>query len=206
MFAAVFFLCSFLLLILFKLPNKCKRSKVFTIFYSSIVLKAETPLRFSTQLFLWKQKLSRILHSKNFRNDGKFKNCHYILSYLLIGSYQPLLNMRYVKVQTRKHPYIVCITYTFYKQTVFSHHVWPPSIAFVTSWRKKNYSVLYCFLMFPLTVCVCLSVCLSVCIQFISKSYWPIMMKLGRMMNSDNISVPFEDEINRLSRTHTAAI
>ena len=55
-------------------------------------------------------------------------------------------------------------------------------------------------------VCVCLSVCVSVCIQFISKISLPILMKLGRMMYNDNISVPFADRINRLSKTHTSAI
>ena len=54
-------------------------------------------------------------------------------------------------------------------------------------------------------VCVCLcvwvSVCLWVCISIISKSSGPILMKLGRMMYNNNISVPFKDEHNRFIRT-----
>ena len=50
-------------------------------------------------------------------------------------------------------------------------------------------------------VCVCVSVCLSVCSPIISKSYQPILMKFGRKVYNDKISVPFEDEINRLIRT-----
>ena len=49
------------------------------------------------------------------------------------------------------------------------------------------------------SVCVCGSVC--VCMGRLSqKSYWPILMKLGRMMYYDNNSVPFEDEINQFIR------
>ena len=55
-------------------------------------------------------------------------------------------------------------------------------------------------------VCVCLCVCVWVCISIISKSSWPILMKLGRMMYNENISVPFKDEINWFGRTHTLAI
>ena len=54
-------------------------------------------------------------------------------------------------------------------------------------------------------VCVCLSVCLCVCvsvfISIISKSSWPILMKLGRMIYNDKRQVPFEDELNRFIRT-----
>ena len=53
-------------------------------------------------------------------------------------------------------------------------------------------------------LCVCVSVCLCVCWSIISKSYRPILMKLGRMMYNDNISLPFEDEINRIDRTQTS--
>ena len=55
-------------------------------------------------------------------------------------------------------------------------------------------------------VCVCVSVCVWVCWSIISKSSWPILMKLGRMMYNENISVPFKDEINWFGRTHTLAI
>ena len=55
-------------------------------------------------------------------------------------------------------------------------------------------------------VCVCLCVCVWVCWSIISKSSWPILMKLGRMMYKENISVPFKDEINWFGRTHTLAI
>ena len=48
------------------------------------------------------------------------------------------------------------------------------------------------------------SVCLCGCISIISKSSWPISMKFGRMMYNDIISVPFEDEINRVDRTQTS--
>ena len=57
-----------------------------------------------------------------------------------------------------------------------------------------------------LCVSVCLSVCLFVCRSIISKSSWPILMKLGRMMYNENISAPFKDEINWFGRTHTLAI
>ena len=50
-------------------------------------------------------------------------------------------------------------------------------------------------------LCVCVSVCLWVCISIISKRSWLILMKLGRMMYNDNISVLFEDELNRFVRT-----
>ena len=50
-------------------------------------------------------------------------------------------------------------------------------------------------------VCVCLCVCLWVFISIISKSYWPILMTLGRMMYNDERQVPFEDELNRFIRT-----
>ena len=50
-------------------------------------------------------------------------------------------------------------------------------------------------------VCVCLSVCEWVCIRFISNISWPILMKHGRMMYNDNISIPFEDELNRFIST-----
>ena len=52
----------------------------------------------------------------------------------------------------------------------------------------------------------CLCVCRLVCWSIISKSSWPILMKLGRMMYNENISVPFKDEINWFGRTHTLAI
>ena len=52
----------------------------------------------------------------------------------------------------------------------------------------------------------CLCVCRLVCWSIISKSYWLILMKLGRMMYNENISVPFKDEINWFGRTHTLAI
>ena len=51
------------------------------------------------------------------------------------------------------------------------------------------------------SVCMCLCVCLCVFIRFISKSSWPILMKLGRMMYNDKVQVPFEDELNRFIRT-----
>ena len=50
-------------------------------------------------------------------------------------------------------------------------------------------------------VCVC--VCRSVFIQFISKSSWPIMMKLGRMIYNDKRSIPFKDKINRFVEYHS---
>ena len=56
------------------------------------------------------------------------------------------------------------------------------------------------------SACMCLSVCVSVFISIISKSSWPILMKLGRMIYNENISVPFKDEINWFGRTHTLAI
>ena len=43
------------------------------------------------------------------------------------------------------------------------------------------------------------SVCLCVCASISSKSYWPILMKFRRMMNHDNILVPFGDGINHLT-------
>ena len=51
-----------------------------------------------------------------------------------------------------------------------------------------------------------LCVCRLVCWSIISKSSWPILMKLGRMMYNENISVPLKDEINWFGRTHTLAI
>ena len=56
----------------------------------------------------------------------------------------------------------------------------------------------------PRVVCVC--VCLWVCRQIISKSSWPILMKLGRMMYNDKVQDPFEDGMNRSGRTHTPSI
>ena len=53
---------------------------------------------------------------------------------------------------------------------------------------------------------VCLCVCVWVCWSIISKSSWPILMKLGRMVYNDKIQVPFEDEMNRCGRTHTSPI
>ena len=53
------------------------------------------------------------------------------------------------------------------------------------------------------SACMCLCVCLSVCHSIISKSSQSIFMKLGRMVYDDKISVPFEDEINRLVEEHT---
>ena len=50
-------------------------------------------------------------------------------------------------------------------------------------------------------VSVCVSVCLWVCSQIISKSSWPILMKLGRIVYNDKRQVPFEDELNRPIRT-----
>ena len=50
---------------------------------------------------------------------------------------------------------------------------------------------------------VYVSVCLRVCHSIISKSSQSIFMKLGRMVYDDKISVPFEDEINRLVEEHT---
>ena len=47
-------------------------------------------------------------------------------------------------------------------------------------------------------------VCVSVCLAINSKSSWPILMKFGRMMYYEKIQVPFEDEINRIDRTHTS--
>ena len=55
-------------------------------------------------------------------------------------------------------------------------------------------------------VCVCLSVCGWVCSPIISKSSWPILMKLGRMMHNHKRQVPFEDGMNRFGRTHTSPI
>ena len=55
------------------------------------------------------------------------------------------------------------------------------------------------------SACMCLSVCVSVCLcvcsPIISKSYQRILMKFGRMVYNDKISVPFEDEMNRFIRT-----
>ena len=53
-------------------------------------------------------------------------------------------------------------------------------------------------------VCVCLSVCLCVCGTDNSKSSWPILMKLGRMVYNDKSSVPFADEIDHVDRTQTS--
>ena len=50
-------------------------------------------------------------------------------------------------------------------------------------------------------VCVRLCVCLCVYGSIISKSYQRILMKFGRMVYNDKISVPFEDEMNRFIRT-----
>ena len=51
------------------------------------------------------------------------------------------------------------------------------------------------------SACMCLCVCLSVFISIISKSSWPILMKLGRMIYNDKRQVPFKDELNRFIRT-----
>ena len=72
----------------------------------------------------------------------------------------------------------------------------------------------HCFWIGIIFICVYVSVCVSVCLcvclwvftKIISKNSWPILMKLGMMMYNDNISIPFENGINRLSRTHTSAI
>ena len=57
------------------------------------------------------------------------------------------------------------------------------------------------------SACMCVSVCVCVCVcvchSIISKSSQSIFMKLGRMVYDDKISVPFEDEINRLVEEHT---
>ena len=62
------------------------------------------------------------------------------------------------------------------------------------------------FIRVYVSVCVCLSVCVSICISIISKSSWPILMKLGRMMYNDKRQFPFKDEINRSGRTQTSPI
>ena len=56
------------------------------------------------------------------------------------------------------------------------------------------------------SACMCLSVCVWVFTSIISKSYWPILIKLGRMTYNDRIQVPFEDGMNRSGRTHTSPI
>ena len=58
-------------------------------------------------------------------------------------------------------------------------------------------------------VSVCLCVCVSVCqffISIISKSSWPILIKLGRMMYNDKLQVPIEDGINQTGKIHTSSI
>ena len=52
-------------------------------------------------------------------------------------------------------------------------------------------------------VCVCVSVCVCVWvfISIISKSSWPILMTLGRMIDYDKRQIPFEDELNQFIRT-----
>ena len=50
---------------------------------------------------------------------------------------------------------------------------------------------------------VCVSVCVSVYHSINSKSSQPIFMKFGRTVYNDKISVPFEDEIDRVDRTQT---
>ena len=67
-------------------------------------------------------------------------------------------------------------------------------------WNSNNLS--WTIQSFKVYLCACLLVCWSI----ISKSSWPILMKLGRMMYNENISVPFKDEINWFGRTHTLAI
>ena len=52
-------------------------------------------------------------------------------------------------------------------------------------------------------VSVCVSVCLCVYHSINSKSSQPIFMKFGRTVYNDKISVPFEDEIDRVDRTQT---
>ena len=50
-------------------------------------------------------------------------------------------------------------------------------------------------------VCPCVCVCDWVFISINSKSSWPILMKLSRMIDNDKRQVPLEDEPNRVIRT-----
>ena len=83
-------------------------------------------------------------------------------------------------------------TYYYAGWVIFT---WPKNIVFG--------QVLFSSACMCLCVCVsvCLCVCLCVCWLIISKSSRPILMKLCRMMYNDNISDPFEDEMNQSSRT-----
>ena len=57
------------------------------------------------------------------------------------------------------------------------------------------------FIRVYVSVCLSVCVCVSVFISIISKSAWPILMKLGRMIFNDKRQVPFEDELNWFIRT-----
>ena len=50
-------------------------------------------------------------------------------------------------------------------------------------------------------VSVCVSVCVWIFTSIISKSLWPILIKLGKMIYNDKRQVPLEYELNRLIRT-----
>ena len=61
-----------------------------------------------------------------------------------------------------------------------------------------------CFWTGIIFICVYVSVCVCVSVRLyiiISKSFRPILMKLGRMIYNDKRHVPFEDELNRFIRT-----
>ena len=71
---------------------------------------------------------------------------------------------------------------------------WQPDI--IITWPKNFFGrVLFS------SACMCLYVCLCVFgwvfTSRFSKSSWPILMKLGWMIYSTNISFPFENETNR---------
>ena len=95
------------------------------------------------------------------------------------------------------------------------------SLVIALLWRESVYSCAFylaqklCFwtgiIFIGVYVSVCVSVCLCVClwvfISIISKSYWPILMKLGRMMYNDKRQlIPFENEMNRTGRMQTSPI
>ena len=73
-------------------------------------------------------------------------------------------------------------------------------IKFFATWPKNFVFGQVLFSLACMCLCVCVSVCVSVYGSIISKSFWPISMKLGRIMYNDYISVLFED-----GRTHTSS-
>ena len=69
---------------------------------------------------------------------------------------------------------------------------------YIFTWPKNSFfgQVLFS------SACMCLWVFISI----ISKSSWPILMKLSRMVNYDIRQDPFEDGMNQSGRTHTSPI